>query len=486
MESKRDQGCRTDGVKGLPKYASADPQALAAEKSRLAEVANQGTLSRWKYYWSMSGPGWMQSALTLGAGSASASLFAGAFMGYRMLWIQPLAMILGVIMLGAMSYQTLITGERPFEAMRRYIHPAMAWAWALASLASTIIWHLPQYALASGMTEDIVKAVSGWNPQGAHRTALLVGIGVSYMLLSIYITWSYGKGRRGVRIYEKVLKWFVWIIILTFLVVVMNQTIRGQLRWGEVLRGLIPSRPKSEVEMSMMLAAFASAIGINMTFLFPYTLLTRGWSREHWPLSKFDLVTGMLLPYSVATGLVIIVAGATLHGKPEIQQLIAAGKTTLSPTQAASMFEQAGLNLFVARIVFGAGILGMVLSSITMQMLVAGFAVCEMFGYEPGGRAYKLACLIPTPAIVGVIMWAKWGPWVAVPTSAICGVMLPIAYVAFFLLNNSVRFLGAYKPRGIKATLWNIGMMIAIVASTAGAINYLIQLAGFFHKLMSK
>ena len=43
-----------------------------------------------------------------------------------------------------------------------------------------------------------------------------------------------------------------------------------------------------------MIAAAASAVGINMTFFMPFVLLRRKWGREHRGLAKFDLWTALL------------------------------------------------------------------------------------------------------------------------------------------------------------------------------------------------
>ncbi len=465
-----------DLAKGLPMFSGSDPEALEREKALLRRVQSKGVLARWRTYLGLTGPGWLQSAMTLGAGSSAASLFAGAIFGYQLLWVQPVAMLLGVIMLSAMVHQTLSTGCRPFDAMRRYVHPGLAWAWAIAALTSTVIWHIPQYALAAGMTEDMIKAVTKVQYSEGTQQLILLLLGTLFLAISITVTWSYGSGHKGVRLYERTLKGFVWLIIIAFAVVVAHRTWAGAIRWGDVLRGFIPKWPTIEYAgqekytSSVVVGAFASAVGINMTFLFPYTLLARGWGREHRGLGTFDLFTGMLIPYSMATGLIIIATGATLYGTGAMQTVIDHGQ--LSPTAAASMLQEAGVPLLISRIVFGLGILGMVLSSITMQMLVAGFAVCEMFGVEPGGRLYKWACLIPAPAFLGVLFWQKMSFWIAIPTSAICGVMLPIAYIAFFLLNNSRRYLGQDKPSGTRGLLWNAAMLVALALSVAAAVIY--------------
>jgi polyferredoxin len=111
-----------------------------------------------------------------------------------------------------------------------------------------------------------------------------------------------------------------------------------------------------------------------------------------------------------------------------------------------------------------------------MHMIICGFAVCEIFGIEPGSWRYRLACLIPAPGVLGVVLWKHIGPWIAIPTSAICGLMLPIAFVSFFILNNSKKYLGDDKPKGTKAMIWNIVMVISIGATFASIVYYLVSL----------
>ena len=461
-------------VKGLPMFTASAPEALAQERAELAALEGKGVLQRWRGYATKTGPGWLQSALVLGSGSAMASLFAGAYLEYRLLWVQPLAMGLGIVMFAAMSYQTLSTGARPFHAMKRYIHPALAWSWAIGALVATIIWHLPQYALAAGMTEDMIKVVTHWEPaSSAGRTGLLLAIGLAVLAISTTVAWSYSSGRAGVRFYEKTLKRLVCMIMLAFLVVIVRRALDGGVDWGRMFKGFLPLYiPTDARGVSIVMAAFSAATGINATFLFPYTLLARGWGREHRGLSRFDLLIGMLLPFCIATSLMVVATACTIYDPAQF----ASGSTRLSPVAAAAMLESAGLSLFFSRIVFGIGIVAMALSSITMHMLVSGFAVCEIFGVEPGSWRYRLACLLPAPGMAGVVLWKYLGPWVAVPTSAICGLMLPIAFVGFFILNNSRAYLGEDKPSGTKALAWNMAMVVSIVASLASIVYYLASL----------
>jgi hypothetical protein len=356
--------------------------------------------------------------------------------------------------------------------MRRFIHPAVAWGWAIGALVATIIWHLPQYALAAGMTDDMIKAVATrWEPSPTVQNLVLIAIGLGVLAISTAVVWCYSSGHRGIRIYERTLKTLVWMIILAFLIVIYKAVRRGGMEWGALFKGFLPLHvPTDRRGVSIVMAAFSAATGINATFLFPYTLLARGWGKEHRGLSRFDLLTGMMVPFCIVTSLMVIATGCTIYDPVEFA---ARPSPILHPTEAAAMLQSVGLSLFFSRIVFGLGVLGMALTSITMHMLICGFAACEIFGVEPGGWRYRLACLIPAPGVAGVVLWPYIGSWIAIPASAICGLMLPIAFIAFFILNNSRKYLGKHKPTGAKALVWNIAMLVSISATMASIIYYL-------------
>ena len=173
-------------------------------------------------------------------------------------------------------------------------------------------------------------------------------ISVSILVLCTVITWSYDRGGWGIRMYERILKLLVAMVVLCFVGVVCVLTARGAIRWTEVAQGLVPNlgqfwRPAATFEpmleqlnpspreywsnlivaqqQDVLFSAAATAVGINMTFLFPYTLLRKGWTREFRGLTIFDLSTGMFLPYIVATGCVVMAAAAQFHTKvtPDFQ-----------------------------------------------------------------------------------------------------------------------------------------------------------------------
>ena len=87
---------------------------IQQQAQELEAAEAQGLGAALKTYTKYSGPGWVQSAITLGGGSLSGALFLGILGGTSLLWLQLVAIIMGVIMLSAISYITLSTGKKPF------------------------------------------------------------------------------------------------------------------------------------------------------------------------------------------------------------------------------------------------------------------------------------------------------------------------------------------------------------------------------------
>ncbi len=415
------------------------------------------------------GPGWLQGAMTLGGGSAITSLTIGAMFGYEFLWVQPVSMVVGCIMLFALAHQTLSTGERPFAAMRQHFSGAVAWLWAIAALGSSVIWGFSHYPLGAGMLEEAIEVGSGFSLKGdgqeGARDAYLLALAVLVWAGCAATAWHYGRGLRAVRVFENGIKVLSVTIVLGFGWVVVRSSLNDSIDWAAVFRGFVPhSLPRDGLGVTTMMAALGTAVGINMTFVYGYTMLRRGWGREDRALARLDILLGLVLPYLLVTSLISIAAAATLHSGD------ATVESRLAPAEASAMFAAAGLGDFVGRLVFPLGVLGMAAGSLVMHMLTCGAAAMEMFGLEEDSRAYRLACLIPTPAVLGVFLWPTMGPYVILPTSAFCGLLLPIAYIGWLVLNNRRGYLGEDTPRGRRAVLYNLAMASCVLLVTASVV----------------
>ena len=513
---------------------SKSEDALTKEKELLNSVANKGTGAKLRTYSKLCGPGWLQSAITLGGGSLVSALGVGVIGGVNFMWVQPLAMILGVVMLSAIAYVTLSTGERPFRSINKHISPFLGWAWLGATIVANLVWVLPQFNLAFGA---IATNLAPNIPETIGSKLL-----ISAMVLTIASTiiWSYGAGSKGVARFEFLLKILVGLVVISFIgvVIVLTFAENSPLNWANVFSGLMPDfgalfRPSETFmpyidqldpinrdkwtddivghQRDNIIAAFGTTVGINMTFLLPYSMLRRKWGKEHRGLAIFDLSTGLFIPFVIATGCLVIAAASQFHGNMEnnkfenspslVKQLTKEENPKLSSedkekleavyiamsskekanatlemmTAKRTQFELANAlkpftgNLF-SQYVFGIGVLAMAVSTIVILMLINGFAICEMLGVPDGGTPHRIGCLIVgVIGFFGPIAWGELGPWLAIPVSVFGMTLLPIAYITFLLMMNSKSLLGDRRPEGSSLLRWNILMIIATAVATLGA-----------------
>lgn len=446
-------------ARGVPMVRPPDAQRLAAEREWLRETAGRPWLVRQLRYLRRGGPGYLQSALTLGGGTASACLLSGAAFGYQLLWVAPLAMILGGVVFAAIAHQTLSTGMRPFVAMRTYAGPFTAWGWAIGTVVASIVWHFAQYSLASAVLVDLGEVAGLRLPR--------FGMGLLVLAWAIPTAIGFGAAGAAQRLFDRAMRWMVWAIVLLFALVAFRLGVQDPIA---IARGFVPNLPPDRSEdvqaLPILITGLATAVGVNMTFLYPYSLLARGWGREHRELARADLAFGMVLPYVVVTTLMVVVAAGTMQ----------AGFTgrNCGPIDAAATLGGL-LGPVWGRVLFDLGLLAMLLTTITMHMVSSGLACAEMFGLRIGSAGYRVAVMLPTPGVLGSLFWSQLKLWINVPTSIVAGCLLPLAYVGFLRLQTNAAYLGADRPTGWKGALWLAAMGLATLVLVVFLGTYLVD-----------
>lgn len=546
-ETDSNIGISPDVHPALPKSWVQKDRQLLINSQKKGRLATLGAFMK------LSGPGWLQSGITLGGVSFSSSLYLGIFAGFSFMWLQPVAMILGIIMLGAIAYVTLSTGQRPLRAINLHVNPMLGWSWLFASMAANLVWSMPQFTLGTrAIQQNLLPNLVG--PQVIPDPWGKILVVCCLLAICITVTMFYGAGGRGVKIFEIIIKAIVGMIVLSFFGVVIKLSIEGVLPWGQILRGLIPrlrllSEPADSIkpfieavapqfrqfwtklivsqERDVMIGAAAAAVGINMTFLLPYSMLRKGWDKKFRGLAIFDLSTGLFIPFILATGFVVIVSASQFHtvAAPGFVPDEPAGTVTVKPAQnlvgpynnllaqrlkseigeqdfvqlsesekkqriealsyadrkmAAMLVKRDNFNLaaalapltgnFLAQFVFGLGVVGMAIGATTVLMTINGLCLCELLNRPLKGWTQRIGSLMVSVGALGAIFWKKPAPWLAMPTSVFCIILLPIAYFAFLLLMNQKSMLGDNMPRGGKRAVWNILMAISVCAATLVSI----------------
>ncbi|WP_425401073.1 divalent metal cation transporter [Aeoliella sp.] len=527
------------------------------DRELLAKAQASGPLATIGAFIRLSGPGWLQSAITLGGGSLAGALFLGILGGTSMLWLQLVAIVLGVVMLSAISYVTLTTGQRPFAMINEHINPVLGWGWLVATAMANIIWCMPQFGLCfEALENNLGPAVMGTEVQSGEGWSDRAKYGVSFVLLALALGVLLLSMRGGVaaKAFDWFLKALIATIVLCFFGVVITLSVQGELNWSQIFAGFLPDLGQAghatgklealieklspdaqqfwearlvREQRDVMIGAAATAVGINMTFLMPYSLLQRGWDKTFRGLARFDLSTGMAIPYVLVTSCVVIAAAQAFHGQadenllsndpaafqesplyggtknnllarvaPEItpadfDKLDGTEKTAIVtkmaelPSEekqiAASLVRRNAFSLSKAlapllgkqkaNLVFGLGVFGMGFSTMIVLMMINGFAFREAFGKPNNQAVFLFGCLVA--GVCGALWPLIWKDdaqmWLAIFASSFGIIFLPIAYLTFFMLMNSKQALGADRPEGLPRMVWNMLMVVAVLGAIAAA-----------------
>lgn len=522
------------------------------DRQILTEAHERGVGATGLAFLKLSGPGWLQSAITLGGGSLLGALYLGMLSGTSMLWLQLVAIVIGVIMLSAISYVTLSTNVRPYKAINEYVNPVLGVGWLTATILANMIWIIPQFSLCYDALDKNLTTGLG------DGTIKIVISAVIAVVALVIVLMSFNPGTAS-RIFDWVLKIIVGVIVICFVAVVYYLATTDAVIWSEVWRGFIPdftqwnstspaiqeliTTPGEEnsywekaiiaKQQQSMIGVTATAVGLNMTFLLPYSMLARGWDKPFRGLARFDLITGMAIPYIIVTTCIVIASAHAFHAKadesylsndPVVMQESVLFKSSASvlesrmkelykesPAQLAEFTALEGdektkaiaefgaalsdsekrlalslvgpnasqlsatlsplLGEKNANLIFGIGAFGMGFSTIIILMMINGFAFAEMFGHYESVPARTVGALAAC-AVGFCWIWIWQGEsrtWVGVVASTFGAILLPIAYICFFALMNSRALLGSEKPTGARMTIWNILMAIGCLGAIAQA-----------------
>ena len=151
------------------------------------------------------------------------------------------------------------------------------------------------------------------------------------------------------KLFDILLKLIIGAVVVCFVVAVVQLFVQGKIT-AEVFKGLIPDfsslgKPapviadlmasenvsgasrsfwESQIvafKQEKMIASAAAAVGVNMTFLLPYSMLSRGWDKTFRGLARWDLITGMAIPYVIVTSCIVIATAYGFHGQADAKML---------------------------------------------------------------------------------------------------------------------------------------------------------------------
>ena len=431
---------------------------LDAEAAQLESLASAPLHKRMGGYARLAGPGVMTAALTLGAGTMTTAMIAGATYGYRTLWLVWLSAGLGLFLMAASARFTCRGGFRLIQMQNR------RHGWLVGSLATglvgtvavAVVFNLGQVALGTHLIESLAPFAGLSFP--AKWNWIVYGLATSFLAL------SYGrKGSRGTRLVEGAMKAAIGIMVLAFGAVLLIVGVD----WGAAARGFfVPWLPGGGVGLELFIATTAAAVVVMDWVLFNYAGLVRGWGRKHESLARFDLVAGLFVPFVVVNFLVISAFAATDFGgnvPDTARELAAALVPLLGPTWS--------------QVLFYLGFLAVPVTSTVVMSVAGAMAMHEAFGWEPDTSSWRWrACiLLPQLALVGAFNVNPVSFVIAV--AAAMSLANTVVGWSMYLLLNDRKVLGRDRTGSY---VWNLGILLQVTLLNAVAITYVFNKLGWW------
>ncbi len=447
-----------DWARRYPIAAVITPEKLQAETAELERLGQRPPWARFWGYLKLGGPGFMDAATTLGAGTLTAAMLSGATFGYKTMWLLWVSMGLGTFMMAACARFTCRGGFRVIAQQNRY-HGAIVGSLMTGLIGTAVvavIFNFAQYGLGTHLIESLAPLLGFEFPRRINW--------VVFMALTGFLTLSYGRGRRGTALVENFMKLAIGGMLVCFGVCLLLVGVD----WGAMLRGtFIPWLPSGVEGVDLFVASSAAAIGVMDWVLFQYAGLARGWGRKHETLARFDIVFGLFLPFVLVNYLVIAVFTATLH------------KVGLTPDTAPELAGALAplLGPTWSQVLFYVGFLAVPLTT-TVGMSIAGaIAIHEAFGWEPDTSSWRWRVSALLPQFGFLAVWYPRPVWLVVAIAAFLSLSNNIVGWSFYLLLNDTRVLGEDR---CKSYFWNLGILLLVTFLNGVAIVYLFNRLGWW------
>lgn len=440
--------------------AEALPAAELERQSRILERARaRGFLKGLPGYVRLGGPGFIGAALTLGAGTMTSSMLAGAEFGYRTLWIYWVAAGSGLFMMAAMARFTCQGGFSIIQKQseRHGWFMARILTGLIGLVAVAVVFNFGQVALGTHLMDSIAAIHGPGFPQSYNWPV--------YILLTSGIALSYGRARSGgTKLLEGFMKWGLGAMILCFAACLIVVGID----WPGAIRGtFVPWLPSGVMGIDLFVASTAAAIGVADWVLFHYTAHAKGWRSQHEGLARVDLVAGFFVPFFVVNFLVVCVFAGTLHGVVDLPRSAEELAQSLVPLLGES----------AAQYLFMIGFLVVPLTTTVGLCIASAIGVHEVFGWTPDVRSWRWKVCLLLPQIGFLAAWYPSPVTLIIIIAAALSLTNNVVGWSFYLMLNDREVLGEHRSR---SRLWNLGIMLQVTLLNCVAITYVFNRLGWW------
>ncbi|MDF2655335.1 MAG: mntH [Bacillota bacterium] len=410
------------------------------------EEANSKTgVSKLQAYMKLMGPAWLAIALNIGGATVANAGAVASKTGFTYLWaILPQVFTIWIVCMLFVRV-ALKTGMGPISIARNHLGEWAAWITGISIFVVNTVFHAIQYALIG----NILNTLTGVSPK--------IGTIIGFIFV-VAVVLNPAKGEKSVKIIQKALQWMVWILLASFVLVLVVVPID----WAGAARGFIPSFKGTPDELVLLSGLMGAALAINVPALAAYGAKQSKWGPERKSLSIFELTYTNIMMILVQLAVIIATASVLFP-----QGIIITGAGTMAAT-----FEPFAGKASV--ILLSLGLFGSVLSTMVSQCLVSGYIITDLFKWEADltSKKFKISEMIVTlfGLSAPLIGWNAFS--IAIYGSGFNLTFFPIVTALFLIIANKKAVMEDMKI----SRKFNIAMIVAIILALMATANFWVNL----------
>lgn len=401
--------------------------------------------SLWKQIWTLLllvGPGIFCIGYTIGTGSVTSMLKAGADYRMGLLWVLALSCLFSWVLMEAFGRFAVVTGSTAIRGFRDNL--PLGSGLSVLVIIGIVVGQWNSLAGILGLSSSAIFETTQLLGVGqgtpSYWPVLLIAIGIVVILYVILLRGEYS-------LFEKILVGFVTLMGISFVI----STFIVPPRIADVVQGFIPRIPDAP-GASLMVAAFVGTTMAAPTFVVrPLLLKAKGWTVRDYRLQQKDAFLSALFMFLISGAIMAVATGALAYSGKGIEKVL---------DMVGALEPLAGS---LAVVIFMVGVLSAGLSSVFPILMVAPLLIGDFRNgrFESRTRLFRsltaLACVLGlTVPILGA------NPIIAQILTQVFNVfVLPLVIGCITVLVNRVDLMGEHRA----GWLLNLGLGAAFLFS---------------------
>ena len=435
------------------------------------------------YFSRLAGPAAVMAAATMGAGSASTFILAGAWFRYDLLWVALFIVPFFVIAVDSASRIGLVNNNKGmFSLVAEHIHPGVGWLMLAILLPVHLLVGMGQMSV---MTSSAMSLFGYHPPDGAaapghgQYQAVEFIVSLAFAAIIIWLLTSEGYQRM-----QRFMTAFMLLMFVCFLIVAL----RGFQEIGAILAGFVPSLPEDlpVPSQSTVRSSSISILAIIGSVLAPASLLGVSYmssdNRHREPVNLKRELRKSTLNLGVFYGgnsLFIIIAGGfalfPLAHHAEIDSVHEASKILVRAFPQG--FE------FLGPMVFTAGMVMAGLTTFVVTVEVVSYWILDVFGqdwhHSKENKRFKTtvtACILITA--VSAPLWTFPALFKLLLIMVLNAIVVPMAFVAVLIMTNKKSIMGEHTSSLVRNGMLATALVVSFTVSMIKLPEYLRILTG--------